>query len=574
MGKSQATENQIFSGGVNLVPAAHLLPPTDSRLLDGINVRKGPLQPFQKSLLVKEASNSFGYFYNDEFHFYPLFRSNVLYNKVWYWSSVAECGKMYEDGTIHTLGISPPTGQLVATAQTHANGLSGSINYVYTYFDRASGSESPPSKPSNTLDLFGADAKKAVQLSNITPSVDGYEIRLYRIGGLQTMYTAVDTLPSTTTDYIDFKSYIEIQGMLLDTLRAYPPPTGLQYLTLHQSRFFGAVNSYLMFTPPGKPDSWYALDFIGFDDIITSIVSVSNGLLVMSKHKTWLVTGNQPSTFSVHILSGSEGCISPLTIAVQEGTAIWLSTSGFLLSNGSRVDNLSLFKLGRISSVEPYGATYLNKRYVLTFGGTLYPSKDLYPSEELHPSDIVTDSGVALQAGCIVIDFSLGKPIFSTITDPTMGYIFDADNDIYHITNDGMGEGNIVTESGNYNIVTEGGLSNIVATLETKGSLYKTFRGSGLRTIAYRSPIHTEGSLSVQKQYEKVRITYLGTGLIEIYDEDRKLFTSQELQSDRMISEWVGIPVKFNRGYGIQFRITGVVIVESLQWIWTPKEAQ
>ena len=396
MGASKSTEVQLFAGGLNLVPASHLLGQAESRYLVGVDLRKGNVFPFPDALYVEEAEGDFMYHYNEQYNYYNLYRSNVLYNRNWYWTSISGAGKMYPDGTEAPLGIDQPIGQPITAIQASATGITGSISYVYTYYDPKSGAESPPSKPSITLDLIGIDADKAIDITNINVSPDGYVVRLYRIGGVHTAYTAVETLPYGTTSYLDELSFTEMEGMILDSTRSFPPPTGLQYLTQHQGRFFGAVGAELMFTPPGNPDSWYALDFIAMDDVITGIASVANGLIVMSEHKTYLISGNTPFQFSKHSLSLSEGCLNVRSLAVQDGTAIWLSASGFVMSNGSSMQNVSLNKIGRIVNLDPYGAVYVDKRYIMSFGGTLYPSDTLYPSEELHPADIVTDGGAAL----------------------------------------------------------------------------------------------------------------------------------------------------------------------------------
>jgi len=244
------------------------------------------------------------------------------------------------------------------------------------------------------------------------------------------------------------------------------------------------------------------------------------------------------------------------------------------MSNGSRVDNISLYKIGRISDVEPYGAVYVNKRYMVSFGGSLYPATDLYPSEDLHPSDVISDEGVALSKGAIVIDFSGGTAVFSTVTDESMGYLLEANNEVYQIANEGVSASNILTEDGTGRLVTESGFSNIVAEVEAGSMLARTFGKEGLREISYLSPVFTEGSIAVLKQYEKIRLVYSGIGSIAAYDEDSKRFVKQELSAGTRVTEWIYIPVEFNRGYGIQFRLEGTLVVDSLQWTWTPKEAQ
>ena len=571
MGQSRSTEIQLFAGGISLVPANHLLQPSQSRFLAGANIRKGNLHPFLAPLFIEEATGNYMYYFDNEFNYYDLFRSNVLFNRIWYWTSIAGAGKKYWDGTEASLGIEPPITPPTITAQTSIKGLEGSISYVYTYYDTKSGAQSPPSRPSNTLDLIGVDAGQAIEVRNMDVSPDGYQIRLYRIGGLQTMYTAVETLPTGTTSMIDDLSFTEMEGLILDSAQSYPPPAGLQYLTQHQGRFFGAVGAELMFTPPGNPDSWYLLNFLPFDDNITGIVAVANGLLVMSAHKTWLVAGSSPLQFAIHTLSLNEGCMSAATIATKDGSAIWRTDSGFVMSNGSSLQNISLNQVGRLENIEPYGAVFIDNRYILSFGGSLYPSNELYPSDDLHPSDIISD-GIALPKGAIVIDFTMGKPIYSTITDVVMGYITTAENEVYQLSGEGTSQSNITTEDGAFNLITESGHSNIVADVTAGASLSKMFNGKSLREIEYRSPVYTEGSIGAQKQYEKVRIVYNGIGTIEIKDELGNEFLTVTLASSSRVSQWLNIPVEFNKGFGIQYKITGVLVVDSLQWVWTAKE--
>ncbi len=545
MVKSQSTEVQVFVGGLDLVKAPHLLAPTASRFLEGVNLRKGNIAPFLAPLLVEKATDSYMYYYRNQYYYYPTHRSNILHNRVWYWTSVLASGKVYPDGTEMPLGINPPVDTPLAVIESDVDKLSGSINYVYTYFDPVSLSESPPSKPSNTLDFIAADEGKRAKVTNLTPSPDGLQTRLYRIGGSQTVYTLVDTLVIGVNDYTDDKTYVEIQGGLLDTIRAYPPPTGLMYLSAHQGRFFGSVGATLYFTPIGKPDSWYLLDQLVFDDNITAVVSVTNGLLVMAKYKTWLVTGNNIMNFSIHLLSEEEGCLSFASVAVQSGTAIWLSADGFNMSNGGRLDNLSLNKIGRIGELDPYGAVVVDKRYVMSFNTNLYPSDTLFPSESLHPADMITEAGIGLPAGAMVIDFTLSPPAFSTIKDDTMGYVTEADNDVYQIDNS-----------------------------VTTPSLSKSFQGSKSRPIEVLTPLYTEGSIGMLKRYEKIRVVYLGTGTIKAFDSEGRKYVEQELDSTRKKSEWVNIPVGFNSGYGIQIEVKGNLIVDSLKWNWTQQESQ
>jgi len=576
MGQSKGTELQIFAGGLNLMPASHLIKQEESRVFANANARKLNLSPLLSSLFVELADNHFVFFYQSAYKYFGKFRSNVLYNDIWYWSERGAVGKQYSDGTDFPLGIAPPVHRLTVTEQTvtEGDGLAGNINYVYTYYDPESGSESPPSPPSRTIDLTGLNAGKAILITDIVPSSQGYETRIYRIGGIITAYSAVVTIADDVLSYVDELSFSEIQAIVLDTLRAYPPPVGLMYLTEHQGRFYGTVDSKLFFSAPAKPDSWYTLDFISFEEEIKGIVSVANGLIVMTNDKCWLITGISPIQFTKHPLSESEGCISYASIAVNEGTAIWLSASGFVMSNGGKVNNLSVDKLGRFKTMTPLGAAFIDKRYFMTFGGVLHPSNNLYPSDDLFPGAVVNESGIALPPGAVIIDFSMGAPSFATMIDHTMGQLMLADNELFHVSAEEPVSANLVLEDDSANIVTENSLHTIVGDTETGATLQKTLRGHELRELRYLSPVLTEGSIGTLKQYEKVRIMYSGELDITVMDEDSRVFVQERLVSVRRVSVWVNIPVGFNHGYGIQFAIRGRCIVDSVYYTWTPKEIQ
>ena len=572
MGASQTTELQVFGGGVILQPAPHLLQPDQERYLANANLRKGNLATLPAPLFVEEGSGSYAFYFAQAWHYYDSYRSNVLYNGVWYWSSRFDSGKMYSDGTELPLGIEPPQNRLTtsATAPSEGDGISGKINYVYTYYDPISGSESPPSKPSLELEVD----KQAISITGIASSPEGYQIRLYRIGGIITAYTAVVTLPDTSTDYLDELHFSEMQAIILDTLRAYPPSPSLHYLTQHQGRFYGAVNSRLFFSAPGKPDSWYNLDFLGFDTVIKGIASTSNGLIVMTDVRSWVITGLTPLQFTKHLLSDSEGCVSEKSIATNDGTAIWLSNSGFVMSNGGSVQNISINALGRFVNVTPRGAAVIDKRYFMSFGGALYPSPTLFPSPLLLPGAAIASDTTSIPSGAIVIDFSTGQPKFSTIIDEKMNDLIVHANYLYHISATETEPMNIVLEDGSANITGELGRNNIVADTASDIALVQTITGSDTRELRYASPLLTEQSIGMLKQYEKVRVTYVGSLHLIIRNDSGRILQEVDLSSLVKVSEWVGIPVAFNRGYGIQFSIVGQCVVDSLMYNWTPKEVQ
>jgi len=244
------------------------------------------------------------------------------------------------------------------------------------------------------------------------------------------------------------------------------------------------------------------------------------------------------------------------------------------MSNGSNVINISISKLGRLVEMTPLGAAFIDKRYFMSFGGTLYPSNELFPSDDLYPGTALNADYNSLQAGIIIIDMSGQSPIFSTIVDTDIGYVYEAEETLFQIATRDYNTSNYVTENGVSNIVTEDGKFNITAETSESFPLSETFNGEELRRVNYRSPLLTEGSIGVFKQYEKVRITYRGTLKIVISNDKHKILQTAELFSAGRVSEWVSIPVAYNKGYGIAFSLVGKCIVDSLLYTWTPKESQ
>lgn len=580
MAQSQNTELQVFAGGLHLRPEAHLITPMEARILVNVNIRSLSLKPYRTPLFIEYVNDPYMYYFNNQFHFFPLWRSSVTWNRAWYWSSNAGTGKVLKDGTELPIGIPAPKTSLTVSPAVagDAEGISGNIAYVYTYYHRDTGAESPPSPPSRTLDLD----KEAALLTGFLNVVD-YEIRIYRIGGIITAYTAVETVSGQITTFTDELKFSEIEATILDTLRAYPPPTGLQLLEEHQGRFYGQVASKLYYTAAGKPDSWYALDYISFEETITMIASVSNGLLVATSTQTWIIVGSNPINFAKYLISESEGCTSALSVAKLDGTAIWLSGNGFITSNGAGIQNISIGKLGSIRGIDPRGSVVYDGMYLMTFGGSLTPGNSLVPGPDGGPDDDPDVGGLVpgatsgdsnLPEGAVVIDFTFGNPVFSTIEESGLGDVGFYNNKLYQITNPETETMNIATEDGGAQIVTEQGIFNIVANVSGQQSLREMFADIDLTRIKYISPLLTDGSIGMLKQYEKVRITFLGAITVSIFNDNKVLMQTQLLTSIKRDSQWLGIPVGNNRGYGIQIQIKGVGIIDSIMYTWTPWETQ
>jgi hypothetical protein len=243
--------------------------------------------------------------------------------------------------------------------------LDGTYSYIFTYYDSSTGYETAPSPSAEAV-----CARNQVRVVGLVTTTDTRidKFRLYRIGGTLTDYTLV-----TEIDYVSgFFTYYDnaldetIAGnYICDTFNNLPPPSNFKYLTLSYAMLFGAVGNKLYYSNIAEPAYWPATNFIDFDEVITGIGALQNGLVVFTEYSSYIVTGNSPSTFSKFLLSGEHGCVNHNTIQFVNNTLAWLSHDGVCATNGGQIQLLTLPKLGRYTPVS-YNAVVHDSMYFLT----------------------------------------------------------------------------------------------------------------------------------------------------------------------------------------------------------------
>jgi len=251
------------------------------------------------------------------------------------------------------------------------NTPAGTIQYCYTYYREADGTESAPSEYSdateNTINSF--------TITNFLAPTDASvsHIRLYRLGGNISSMALVAELPTNTTSYQDTEDddAVIVSNGLLDSYGLIKPPTNLNHLTEHLGTLWGSDDNILYFSEPGLVDRWRSTQSIIFTDTITGIGSTQNGLLVFTRNKTWIITGDNETNYTRNVLSDYQGCIGHKTIKYINNTLIWLSLDGICGSTGSAVDLLSKFKLGKVSYDPITSMVYDEAYYLFHTTGTL-----------------------------------------------------------------------------------------------------------------------------------------------------------------------------------------------------------
>lgn len=245
--------------------------------------------------------------------------------------------------------------------ETEVAPISGTIQYLYTYYNSADGTESAPSPASAEQEILSSVSLTNIQVSS-DPQVD--QKRIYRIGGNITTFTLVDTITNATTIYLDEKKDTEVEGSILTASTNTEAPTGLAFLKEAYAMLFGAEGTKLRFTPIGEPDYWPETFFLQFSTPLTGIAPVTNGVLIFTQFKTHLITGTGPTSLSQYLLDGNQGCVDASSIQIVKGSAIWASTDGICTSNGSSVSVITKNKLGKIA-LSPVDSTVHDQVYYL-----------------------------------------------------------------------------------------------------------------------------------------------------------------------------------------------------------------
>lgn len=328
--------------------------------------------------------------------------------------------------------------------------ISGTIQYLYTFVNSVDGTESVPSPISAEQEILSKVVLTDLQVSS-DPQVD--RKRIYRLGGLLTVFTLVEEIPNTDITYTDELKDTEVQGTVLSALNNNQAPTGLAHITEAYAMLFGAEGPKLRFTAIGTPNYWSEFFFLNFSSDITGIAPVTNGLLVFTKFKTYIVTGTGPTTLSQAILDANQGCIDSSSIQFIRNAAVWASSDGICSSNGSVINVVSKPKMGKLS-LSPVDSTVHDQVYYL---------------QEADGAILALD----FRYNSILKRLSLGTDALAVADDVLYGH--------------------------------------------KDGIQYSLFTASTVETLKYTSPRFVEGTKTKEKYYKKVYIYSEGDIIVKIY---------------------------------------------------------
>ena len=240
--------------------------------------------------------------------------------------------KKWDQTTVRTWGITAPA---VAPGLTFGSGSlspTSGYKYVYVYKCSATGHISTASTASastgpltnqHIIVSYTASADAQVDKIDIYRTVDG--------GGVYYFLTEV---ANATSSFTDNNADSTLNTALIAPLAGInnPPPTGLNLVTWHNDRLFGAANNLLYFssgpdcTNGVAAESWNPSNVFTLPSKITALASTSQGLLVFTADDIYVCLGTDTVSYYVIPWQRNYGVLTSNCV-VQDGDSVYFYTS-------------------------------------------------------------------------------------------------------------------------------------------------------------------------------------------------------------------------------------------------------
>jgi len=374
-----------FSGGINNSISKYSAPINTARYLLNADVKSYDLRSLSADTIVDTSTGYFTIFNDTILHFTSEYNF-VQVNSTLYRTNGVSTIEYTNDGIAwYQLGIDKPTDMAtsVITGQ-----LSGTVSYTYTYYNSTTGAESKPVIFSSELVLTSNSVDISVSAS-IDPQVD--TIRIYRLGINYTVMTLVVELPNTTTIFNDNLLDADLPGGVLDSTDREVSPIGASNIIEFGGMLFCSVNNKLYYSDIAFLDRWSPYNFINFNYNITGLGILSNGILVFSKYKTYIITGTDSTSFSKDILSNDIGCVNHKSINYIENNVLWASYSGICTTSGGSIRTLTRHIIDGIDFSTCSLSVVNNNIYYLKVGTSLLVYDNAFYYVDVDCTDILVN---------------------------------------------------------------------------------------------------------------------------------------------------------------------------------------
>jgi len=230
---------------------------------------------------------------------------------------------------------SAPTIALGDFTEEDENQTAENQTWVYTWVTDMN-EEGPPSPPSEVVTRgFNTDGSLRTATVTITASapanVGVTHARLYRSAGTDFLRVG-DDIPSPFAAVTDNNLTASL-GEVLITDSWDPPPDGLRGLTvLHNGILAGFKGRDIYFSVPYQPHAWPTDYIITVDSDIVGIGGYGVNVVVGTKGRPHIISGDDPSVAAAQQLELDQSCASKKSIAwIDRQGIVYASNEGLIL---------------------------------------------------------------------------------------------------------------------------------------------------------------------------------------------------------------------------------------------------
>jgi len=229
-----------------------------------------------------------------------------------------------------------PTVALGDFTEEDDNLVAENQTWVYTWVTDMN-EEGPPSSPSAVVTRgFNTDGSlrpATVTLPATAPANTGVtHARLYRSAGTDFLRVGQDIAVTTNVSVTD-NNLTSSLGEVLITDNWDPPPDGLQGVTvLHNGILAGFKGRDIYFSVPYQPHAWPTDYIITVDSDIVGIGGYGVNIVVGTKGRPHIISGDDPSVAAAQQLELDQSCASKKSIAwIDRQGIVYASNEGLIL---------------------------------------------------------------------------------------------------------------------------------------------------------------------------------------------------------------------------------------------------
>ena len=350
---------------------ARLLADNQAQLANNCVVPSGVLRPLASNLSVMtlpkagtiQTIHRFGQDVtaDDQYWFHWAADVNVVRGMVYgdtqertYWTgdglpkvadnSIALSGGTQYPTNAYTLGVPDPATAPIATVggTGAATALPETRLYVET-FVTGWGEEGAPSSASNEVDVTIGQTVR-LDLSQVpSGAFNLVSRRIYRSvpGTLGTPFLFVAEIPLATAEYIDSKTADALGEQLPSLTYSMPPAELTGLVAMPGGVMAGFVGRDLYFCEPYKPHAWPIAYSMTVDSEIVALGVFDTTLLVLTKSNPFIVSGSDPSGYSMVKADIPQACVSKRSVVDIGGGVAFASPDGLFIVGGGSSRNLT-----------------------------------------------------------------------------------------------------------------------------------------------------------------------------------------------------------------------------------------